>query len=492
MFKKITGLLRNESGAMMMLVVGVVIILTLLGFAIIARGSNDQLLTMKNVEGTKALHVADAGVQQAIWRVTMNLANESTTNFSMDLESVGGHADVTIQKDSGAWYWTITSVGRVGEVSRTIKMTLFYFSLWDVDMSTGQGVAGGNGSGMINGNASFTGPLYVQGGFRLSGNASYEGGPLMINEGSLILAGSGTAGTALQPIEAYIHPTGDQYPIMDRHNNEITGPPFYGTLSTEVPRIKLPAMGSLTTYRLNAYNQSLVDESSATVYPGIQWNVALGSYGEKILDNNNTCDAKPTGNNYRLDSTIGAFGFNGASQQMYGLTVNPPERMMNAFAWDGSTIYLSNTGDPMTIYVDGNLTIGDNGNSLTKYKGKGTIVVNGNLTVKGKLRASNIADFPLNSGLGLVVNGTLTLEANGGSNDYNNPDYQGAWYAATAINFNNNNAAFVGTIMSLALNFEQNAHCWTHSQLSTNLPPDLPGSDNKVQAISGWREIIKQ
>lgn len=121
MFKRIAGLMAQDSGIATMLVVGVVLVLTILGFAIIARSSNEERITEKSAEGTKALHVADAGIQQAVWRVEQNMVSKTAPNdFSLVLGDVGGRADVTVENDGG-WYWTITSRGTVNNVSRTVR-----------------------------------------------------------------------------------------------------------------------------------------------------------------------------------------------------------------------------------------------------------------------------------------------------------------------------------------------------------------------------------
>ncbi|MCL4499104.1 MAG: hypothetical protein M1335_02535, partial [Chloroflexi bacterium] len=78
MIKKIAERLSDDSGVTVILVVGVVLVMTILGFAIIARGSSEQMVSGKSIEGTRALHVADAGVQQAVWRVERNLASTTT------------------------------------------------------------------------------------------------------------------------------------------------------------------------------------------------------------------------------------------------------------------------------------------------------------------------------------------------------------------------------------------------------------------------------
>ncbi|MHB0975690.1 MAG: hypothetical protein ACYC1U_00675 [Candidatus Aquicultorales bacterium] len=501
MLRKAVSKLHSESGIATLMAVGIVLVLTIVGFAIIARGANEQAVTVKSVDGSKALHVADAGVQQAIWRIKQNLLSEED-EFSVTLDSIGGTAEVSVDHEAG-WYWTITSKGSVNNAYRTVKVTLFSFSLWDVDMSTGNTLGGGNNSGAINGNASFTGPLYVQGGLALSGDAVYEQGPLLIYAGSLQLGGSARAGSPSDPIEAYIHPISGYPPAYELRQPDnpinpdpVNGPFYASSLTTDVPLITLPPMEAMSTYRQVAYNRSVIGESDETVYPGIEWNVYEGGYGEKILDNNSTANVKPTGLTYYFTSATRRFGFDLVTgQRITGAAVDPSVGEMEAFGWDpnaapGGTIYFSQSGAPMTVYVDGDLVIGDGPNDETFFKGIGTLVVNGDLTIHGRLVSTPTADFPVTNGIGMLVNGNITADS-GGHNSFANPDYQGAWYAAGTISFSANNVGYVGTMMATIIDFEQNAHAWTHGDLSTNLPPSLPGANSRMTLMSGWREIIK-
>ncbi len=414
MLMRVRKLLLEDSGWATLLVVGVVLVLTILGFAIMARSANEERITQKSAEGTRALHVADAGIQQAVWRVEQNMVSKTAPNdFSVVINDIGGRADVTVE-NAGGWYWTITSKGTIGNVSRTVKTTLFYFNLWETSMSTGeQGIEGGNQSGAINGNASFTGPLYVRGGFAVSGDATYEKGPLMIYDGSLQIGGSARVGSPdtsnpgwYGPIEAYIHPTGDP-PVFelrrpDRPITSTNGPQFYAKrLTTNVPKITLPRMKSMDEYRSDASEQSVwtSETGSNTVYRRsdgsnpVNWNYDSGPYGEKVWSNGDAT--------FYLNSSTPKFGFGPVSGvQISGTPKDPSLGNMEAIAWDPAsrTLYLSQNKDatPMTVFVNGDLVIGDNQNSVTYFKGRGTLVVNGTITIHGRFVASNRSDFPVN------------------------------------------------------------------------------------------------
>ncbi len=514
MLMRVRKLLLEDSGWATLLVVGVVLVLTILGFAIMARSANEERITQKSAEGTRALHVADAGIQQAVWRVEQNMVSKTAPNdFSVVINDIGGRADVTVE-NAGGWYWTITSKGTIGNVSRTVKTTLFYFNLWETSMSTGeQGIEGGNQSGAINGNASFTGPLYVRGGFAVSGDATYEKGPLMIYDGSLQIGGSARVGSPdtsnpgwYGPIEAYIHPTGDP-PVFelrrpDRPITSTNGPQFYAKrLTTNVPKITLPRMKSMDEYRSDASEQSVwtSETGSNTVYRRsdgsnpVNWNYDSGPYGEKVWSNGDAT--------FYLNSSTPKFGFGPVSGvQISGTPKDPSLGNMEAIAWDPAsrTLYLSQNKDatPMTVFVNGDLVIGDNQNSVTYFKGRGTLVVNGTITIHGRFVASNRSDFPVNpstqesSSVGLVAAQDIVADSGGHMNEAD-PDYQGAWYAADTISFTSNNVGFKGTLITSKLDFAQNAHVWSTSNLSEALPPNLPGSDVKIKLISGWREVIR-
>ncbi|MCK4776866.1 MAG: hypothetical protein KAS39_00720, partial [Actinomycetia bacterium] len=147
-----------------------------------------------------------------------------------------------------------------------------------------------------------------------------------------------------------------------------------------------------------------------------------------------------------------------------------------------------------TVFIDGNVTIdGDTfPDDIIYYKGNGTLVVNGDLTLLNRfLPDGKILDK--DNVLGVVTDHDLIVDF-GGSNSQPSradADFSGAFFVGGTAKFNHNNLSFVGSIVAGLLDFtsSSNCHLFTHPQLPTFLPPNLPGADERMVSISNWHEV---
>lgn len=475
-------LFKDEKGIAMVVVLGIMLILTTLAFAAVAISENDLASSSHDRDSTEALHIAEAGVQKALWQLEQFGNSMNPKTFTIAVNS--GTAEVNAVQDMGQnWYWTIESTGTYGNARRKIKVTVFNFSMWNMNIATGSNKSLASGGNGILGTASVDGPFYVRGNIELSGNSSITGGPLFIKTGSLVLLNnSATLGLPGSPVSAFIEPVGNNGDIVDKDGLRILDNPnqsqvFLRQLSNQCPDIEVPPMDSLASYRNIAKSESSVPPLPSTYYQDASVSVDPNvSGGYKVLDDDGSVAMEDVGlrHTYHLDSSVSNFG-----SSTCGL------------GWDtsGGTKKLHVMG---TVYIDGNLVIGDNKNDTVVYDGRGTLVVNGNITIKGKLIPASAGVMDSAHVLGLVTNEEITVDVqHSGGTGRDNPDIAGALFATKKVSLIQNNTTFVGSMIAGTLNFAygtNNCHLYTDDSLPSFLPPSLPGSTKFMAMTASWRE----
>lgn len=459
----IASLFKEENGMAMVVVIGIMLIVTTLAFGAMAVSESDLLLSERDKESMEALHVAEAGIQKALWQLEEQGNAMSPKTFTIPVGQ--GTAQVNaIQDGSNSWYWTIESTGTAGESHRKIKVTVFNFSIWNMNAGLGSNKSLASGGNGIHGTTSVDGPFYVRGNIELSGTSSIRSGPLFIKTGSLVFnSASATLGEADKYVDAFIEPAEGYDDIVGVKNED--NQLFISRLSNQVPDIKLPPMEELSVYRERSEQEST--ETPVTAHPSAN---PAQSGGYKVVDDDGENETSDIKNTYMLNKDIGSFG--------------------NAeFGWDQVNRILQVEG---TVFVDGNLQIGYDDNSLTKYEGRGTIVANGNITIKGKLIPTT-TKMDNDHVLGLVTDDTIEISVNASnSEDPDNPDIAGAFFATESIRVAKNNITFVGSMIAGTLDFADktnNSHLFTDDSLPTFLPPSLPGSTKFLAMTTAWREV---
>jgi len=460
----IASLLKEEKGMAMIVVIGIMLIVTTLAFGAMAVSESDLLLSERDRESMEALHVAEAGIQKALWQLEeQGSTMSSETIFTIPVGN--GIAQVSaVQDGTNSWYWTVESTGTCGEAHRKIKVTVFNFSIWNMNAGLGSNKSLASGGNGIHGTTSVDGPFYVRGNIELSGTSSIKGGPLFIKTGSLVFqSASATLGKSDKRVDTFIEPAEGYDDIVGVKNKD--NQLFISRLSNQVPDIKLPPMEALSFYRDQAKKEST--ETPVTAHPSAD---PVKSGGYKVVDDdgeNETSDMKKT---YKLDSGIASFG-------------------NNEFGWDRTNRILYTGG---TTFVDGDLVIGDNENDTIRYDGRGTIVVNGNITIKGRLIPTT-TKMDNDHVLGLVTGKSIEIHINASnSGDPDKPHVAGAFFAEEKIKIAKNNITFVGSMIAGTLDFADktnNSHLFTDDSLPTFLPPSLPGSTKFLAMTTSWREV---
>ena len=461
--KKIIGILRNETGSALFIALGAILILTVLSIGVMAIAQYDIKASGRTKKSTQALHVAEAGIDKALWE----LKQLGTVSSSFEVTTSLGTATVSSTQDAQEQYlWTITSTGEAsGGVERIIKVKVFNLSYWNMIMAAESLTAGGGG---LNGTTSIDGPFYVRGNLDLGGGAELTGGPLFVKDGIMDLTTSACAvGTESEPIPLYLEQG------MTGHIDVV----HYSSLSYDTPNISLPDFGQADMQDLlyeardqsidnnKGYAEVAADESisDSRKYSG----VSSGYY--KVVDNN-TEVTSPLGtgvHSLTIDSSTPSFGDPG--------TEASPE---DDFAWDLSTKTLTIRG---TVYVDGPVTVSTD----IEYQGNGAIIANGDITIENDIEAADT--FPASSCLGLISPGTIYID-NPTSNSSLTPNLEAAIFGLQAVIIQKT-ICIKGSILTQNLEFAHpNGHLLTATDLPGYLPEAMPGSTENLTLVTGWHE----
>lgn len=130
-------------------------------------------------QSTKALNIADAGLEKAKW-IFRNNPTTATSFFPLNEDFGGGEYQVTISQpepEIDPDHYIVESTGNVNnEASRTVKSSVFKYSFWKFAYS-------GDPITTLQGNARIIGSVYVKSNLIMdSGNAGIERGPLYVKQ----------------------------------------------------------------------------------------------------------------------------------------------------------------------------------------------------------------------------------------------------------------------------------------------------------------------
>ncbi len=455
-------MLDDQQGSAILIAIGAVLILTILAIGMITVAKNDLGLSKKDQRSTQALHVAEAGIDKAIWQIRR--LGSISSGFQVDTSL--GTATVSVSETADVW--SITSVGETNDgTRRVIKAEVFSISYWNMVMASQSLTASGGG---VNGTTSVEGPFYVRGSLELSGSSDITGGPLFVKDGLLDLQGNGTVGTSTESIKLYLEEgyTGKTQNL------------YYSSLSYNVPNINLPSLGQgqMQDLEIDAkdqsqdnkegYEETAADESTSysRCYPG-----ANSSY-YKVIDGDSTVTT-PLGSGTSslvISSTTPSFGDPGTE-------ASPRDDL----AWDLATKTLTIRG---TVFVDGPVTI----STGVFYRGNGAIVANGDITLYEDLLAVDATHtkFPATACLGLITPTDIHLK--NATNNNLIPNIEAALFGGQTIK-TDNNLCISGAMLTRNLEFgHPNGHLITADNLPDHLPEAMPGHGENLVLVTGWHE----
>lgn len=186
---------ENSRGFLLVAVLGIFIVLSIIGFALLSQSADQYLLATNDYYNNNALYAAEAGIEQTVYQVNQNASFAGYTTaqtFSNDATQGKATYTTTVSGITGSNAKTILSKGEIFRygsttplASRSVKVT----------------IVGTNSTG----NSVITGP----GGLILGGSATITNGPVYVN-GSISLGGTSSIGTAQQPLSVNV--ANDQCP----------------------------------------------------------------------------------------------------------------------------------------------------------------------------------------------------------------------------------------------------------------------------------------
>ena len=141
----------DDDGYVMFAVIGVMSLLTILSLGAFTLSANNLQASQREGKSAQALHIAEGGLDAAVYRVDKAPASITLGN-SFVVSTSGGTAVVTVTKPQGAG-WLITSTATTGSpaVSRTVSGQVYAMALWDMYYADGLFEAVGS-NGKLNGN----------------------------------------------------------------------------------------------------------------------------------------------------------------------------------------------------------------------------------------------------------------------------------------------------------------------------------------------------
>lgn len=491
--------LHNNRGSMLLISYFVVLVFLGLGAAFLTLTTNEAKVSERQKIAATAFHIAEAGLERALYDLRQDFVNASgtpswadgdingyaigpdTSNFyAVPYASTtfnGGSYTVEFKNDSGADALWGRSTGTLKGASHTLEI---YVKIVDVSPYDNAVFAGSGASGtMINGNVDVRGSVHILGDGLSAGDYALDIG------GTAELVGNNYNGLA-------------------------------ASLLAKVPALPTTVVGGETVSTLNAefrVKKGLVGLSgSATVGEA---NVAGNSVKEAV-DGIFVTDGwggnKGTANAYSDNGTSNAYDL-GDSVQFPSLSDPSPDNpaQTNKEYFESGALVLTNELSNITpassfTYTDGtnaismdgsgNMTIqgkifldGGNGMTMSKsgsdttitYTGKGAILAEGNVQIDVNLLTSGNNSFPNN------IVGVMT-EGNIGFNEAS-IDVMGVFYAENQI-IVQKQTDIMGTVISNYFDAGTNVPAiYQVPETVNNLPDGMIGQDANWYLVVSWQKI---
>lgn len=468
-----TSLAADETGSVLIAVVGIMVVLSVVAIGAFAMADNNLFQSKLERQRTQALHVAEAGMDAALFKV-IKVSPPIPLPKHFTVATGGGTATVSITQGENSSWSSVVSTGTSGDnphVIRVLSTEVFRFSgIWNMFFASGNGL-GVPGMGHINGNASFYGAAYMVGDFPNSnGDSNWELGPYYVRQGTMNLGGSSSMGLAGR-VDLYVEttPTGS----------------INATMHASVPVVPLPTlsqsdlMNDMAKAKSESWDGVMGDPDTSD-----QYNTETRSSGDST---GMPVAYAPRSGYYKYIESSSTVTI-GGSQSSWGAPVDASLGMSpDDFAWDAAKKVLTVQGtvciNAPTVVIDG-----------VHFAGKGTIACFGNVTISNAHDPYGAADpnaqtmdaglptFPTKNNLGVVALGTI--------NEFS-PSGFGPMYSATKINFDDggNMHLFHGAIVAPRIDLGKHMNIWVPTTMQENLPPSMPGSDpNGIISTSGWHE----
>ena len=452
----------EEAGVAVLTVLLAIVLLLILSSALFLTARLALERAAQTTDSTRALNVAESGMEAAASAIVAPGFNPPDT-ISDSLPG-GGDYDVEWNAQTTALPWfDMTATGYYPNKDdatgvRRITAQVFALSPWDFQYAAG--MAGG----AVNGNVLVDGAFYVNGPLQLSGNAGVKRGPLIIHQTGTSVGANADLSINSKGVE--IGSLDESVPLfIDGKVYKQKKPRIYNVdpLYTQAPELDFPDVSDdeFAKYR-SEYATDVYANSNATL---------------------------------RFDKETKSSSDASVAPYLSGKGVS--------WSWnsdeDKITIeFADNVEDPI-LFVDGDVEFDDSKNIEIRYKGKGTIVASGNISVTGSLVPTSSGEplgrdtlekFPEINRLGLITRDNIFYEGN--SHDWLAAALYGGGtvYFSTPVGPGGSGANFIGSMVAGTLDLtDQNPNLYTQSGFSGMLPPGMPGGDGRITSIMGWTEM---
>ncbi len=496
--------LFNERGSLLIISYLVIFVLLALGAAFIALSVNESRIAERQRRTTLAFHIAEAGIERAIYDLRQDFLNDASSPSWSDGDingftigpntasfySIGygstslnsGSYTVQLKNVTGITdaIW-IRSTGTLGDVQQAIEVyaKIVNLSPWNNAIFAGAGAAGA----MVNGNVNIRGSVHILG--------------TGIQSTDLVVDLGGTAeiiGNNYKDLAASLKAKIPALPTTTVNGETVE------TLSA-VLRVKrgiVGLSGSATAGEANVTGNAYKE----TIDAAYVTNGYGGSQGAtNVHSDNGTSSAYDLGDTVsfpRLSDPYGGYSTYQGYLKANALVISNVADLTTLanitptstdFSFSSAKGSISKTGASLTIsgivYIDngGSLNMSKAGSNKTiTYTGSGAILAEGNVQINTDLVTSGNNSFPTNI-LGIMTPNTI------GFNEAN-IDVMGLFYGETKVK-PEKQTDIVGTIVSNYFDMGTNVpSIYQVPDVINHLPPGLIGqSGTWVMKIVSWQKI---
>lgn len=152
-------MIRNKKGETLLIVIVFLFVVTSLSLALVSYTQNRRLVTQHSYTVSRSMNVAEAGVNKALW--CLNHSTQCPNPYTGETANAGDGQYTTTVTSTGLNY-TVTSVGTVSNVIKTIKANISQTST-PVNASFFYGVQVGVGGVDMENGSQITGNIYAMG-----------------------------------------------------------------------------------------------------------------------------------------------------------------------------------------------------------------------------------------------------------------------------------------------------------------------------------------
>ncbi len=504
-------MLKNERGSLLLIGYFVIVILLGLGAAFLLVSTNEVRTAERQRMQVIALHIAEAGIERALYDLkadydndttspswndgtinTYTLASNTASYYSIPYTGTtinGGSYSVQLKNTSKATEIWVKSTGTIQDLTDTLQayVKMSNISPWNTAIFAGTGASGT----MINGNVDISGSVHILG----SG----------LNAGDLAMDLGGTANLV--------------------RNNYAT---LESGLKAKVPALPTVTFGGESVESLSAYlrvkkgivglsGSATVGEANVTgnstketvdevyVADGTPSNSWGGNHGSSaVYSDNGTNKAYDMGDtiSFPLLSDPSPYDSTKTVEQHFkanALTVTADLSNIvptSAFNYTDGTNYIrmNQAGDPAQtlivngrIYISNATTSGDfklntsGSNKSFTYTGKAAILAAGNIEVNANLETSGNTSFPTNI-MGFMTHHDVSMDAAG-------LNVMGLFYAEHQV-YVAKQTDIVGTIVSNFFNMGTNVPAiYQVPDTINNLPAGMIGASTGWKLSVIWQKI---